>query len=255
MRALFILLPFIFISLTSLAQQRSFNHNAWLHYVGNFSFSPKSAITMEATYRMANFTQDFQQFFIRPSYDYKLKDNLTASLGYTYVLTGIYGSPAMNKTNMPENHLWIQGQIQNKIGAVAISNRLRNENRFVGIASPVNNDLKVDDYAYRNRMRYMLIASLPIITFNNQSISGFIGNEFFFNIGKNAGKTFMNQNRVIAGFGYRLNKSNQIQLAYLQQSIRNYPNSIREENSTLRLSYISGLKLYKDAKPTLNSTE
>lgn len=250
MRVIFFLLLF---SAPAIAQLESVNSNAWLHYMGSFNLNPKYGVSLEATHRMSNFTQDFQQFFVRPSFDYKLKSNLTASLGYTYVLTGVYGSPAMNKRNMPENHVWLQGSIQNKIGKVSITNRLRNENRFVGIASP---NLEINDVDYRNRMRYMLLASLPIVQLNNsQSLNGIIGNEIFLNVGENAGATLVNQNRVIAGLGYKLNGSNQIQLAYILQNIWNYGNTIKEDNSTLRLSYVSSLKLFKEKRPVFTPND
>jgi hypothetical protein len=245
-----IILGLLSISVSSFAQLSSLNTNSWAHLMSTFSVSPKSSVSFETAYRMANFTEDFQQFFVRPSYDYKLKRNLTASIGYTYVLTGVYGNPALNKTNMPENHVWIQGNLQNKIGKVSVNNRLRNENRFVGLATAVGEDFEINDYAYRNRMRYMLMASLPLIKLSDtQSLNGFVANEIFLNVGKNAGATLLNQNRAMAGLGYRLNPAHQIQVAYIFQNIWNHPNTIREDNSTVRLSYVTNLKLYKDKKP------
>ncbi len=238
------------ISMPLAGQLSSVNTNAWTHLMSTFSVSPKSSVSFEATYRMANFTEDFQQFFVRPSFDYKLRRNLTASLGYTYVLTGVYGNPALNKTNMPENHVWVQGNLQSKIGKVSVSNRLRNENRFVGLATAVGEDFEINDYAYRNRMRYMLMASLPLIKLSEtQSLNGFVANEIFLNVGENAGATLLNQNRAMAGLGYRFNPAHQIQVAYIFQNIWNYPNTIKEDNSTVRLSYVTNLKLYKDKKP------
>lgn len=235
---------------SSFGQAVSINNNAWLHYMGNFGISPKSSVSLETSYRHAMINNDFQQFFIRPSYDYKLKGNLVASLGYTYVLTGVYGDQAMNKRNMPENHVWLQGSMQNKVGKVSLTNRLRNENRFVGLATPSPEGFEISDYTYRNRVRYMLLASLPIIKLSEtQNISGFIGNELFLNVGKNAGATLVNQNRAIAGVGYRINSGNQIQFAYIMQNIWNHPNTIKEDNNTLRVSYISSIKLYKDKAP------
>ena len=252
MKKIFFLLSFS-LSLPALAQISTFNTNAWTHLMSTFNVSPKSSVSFETSYRMANFTRDFQQFFIRPSYDHKVRKNLTASLGYTYVLTGVYGETALNKITMPEQQVWIQGNLQNKIGKFSVSNRLRNENRFVGLAAPIGDNFEITDYTYRNRMRYMLLASLPIIKLSNsQSINGFVGNEIFLNVGKNAGTTLLNQNRAIAGLGYRMHPSHQIQVAYIFQNIWNYPNTIKEDNSTLRLSYVTNLKMYKDKKTNFN---
>lgn len=245
-----VILCAVFTQTSVQAQLVSSNTNAWLHYMGTFMVTPKSSISLESSFRSAEMGKDFQQFFIRPSVDYKVKKNFTASLGYTYVTTGVYGEIPLNKTTMPENHVWVQGAFQGKIGKVSLNNRIRNENRFVGLASATENGFEVDDYTYRNRMRYMLLASLPIVKLNeNQSINGFVGNEVFLNIGENAGATLFNQNRAIAGLGYRLNGSNQIQFAYILQNIWNHPNTIREDNSTFRMSYVSNIKLFRERKP------
>ncbi|WP_258929012.1 DUF2490 domain-containing protein [Flavobacterium davisii] len=61
------------------------------------------------------------------------------------------------------------------------------------------------------------------------------------NIGVKAAKTFVQQNRVIAGLGYNLNPQHQIQLSYIHQNLWNVPNTIQENNPTLRISYITNL--------------
>jgi hypothetical protein len=61
----------------------------------------------------------------------------------------------------------------------------------------------------------------------------------FLNIGSNAGKTFFNQNRIIAGLGYNLNGNHQLQLNYIHQKIWNFSNTIQEINPTLRVSYMT----------------
>lgn len=105
----------LLLPLSSFAQTISTNTNAWLHYMGTFQFHPKWSSSFETSIRGANVTQEFQQFFLRPSLDYKVSSRFTTSLGYTYVLTGVYGEPALNKRNMHENHAWIQAQLNTPI--------------------------------------------------------------------------------------------------------------------------------------------
>ena len=74
---------------------------------------------------------------------------------------------------------------------------------------------------------------------------GILGDEAFFNIGSNAGKTFFNQNRIIGGLGYNIDKNQQIQLSYIHQNIWNYTNTLQESNPTIRISYITNISLFK----------
>ena len=62
------------------------------------------------------------------------------------------------------------------------------------------------------------------------------------------GKTLLNQNRLIAGFGYPIDKQQQIQLAYIHQNIWNKTNTIEEVNPTVRLSYLTNLSIIKKEK-------
>jgi hypothetical protein len=170
--------------------------------------------------------------------------------------TFVYGSPALNKRLIPENHVWLQGTFAHQFGDLKLTNRLRDENRFVGIATAPSGttDYSITDYKYRNRLRYMVLATYPLMKKDGKpKINGFIGDEAFMNIGSkgtditknNVGKTFMNQNRIIVGLGYIINPKSQIQLSYIQQKIWNFSDTIEESNPTVRISYLTTLNFAK----------
>lgn len=238
------------LTLTAQAQVKSSNTNAWLHYMGSFGLNSKWGVSMETSFRSANVVQDFQQFFLRPSVDYKILPSLTGSLGYTHVVTGAYGTPALNKRTMPENHAWLQASHVLKAKKVTVTNRLRNENRWVGL---LDQEGDVGPYTYRNRMRYMLLISTPLVQKGGQTVSAFAGNEVFLNVGHQAGLTALNQNRILGGLAYRFNPKHQIQFAYLHQTLINHPNTLQENNRTLRLSWVTNIQKIK--KPTFTPNE
>lgn len=230
------------------AQIKSTNNDVWFHYVGKYMLATKLSFTLEGTMRYANGLDQKQQYFIRPSIDYQFTKHFLGSVGYTHYKTFVYGSPAINKIPIPEDHAWIQGTFVHQFGGFKITNRIRDENRFVSIATkPLNaTDYQLTDTKYRNRLRYMLLATYPILKKNKKTtLFGIIGDEAFFNIGKHAGKTLMNQNRIIAGLGYQFNPVSQIQLCYIHQNIWNFSNTIFENNPTVRISYISNVSLKK----------
>ncbi len=147
----------------------------------------------------------------------------------------------MNKISIPENHFWIQGTFVHNSGQLKITHRLRDELRYVGIAKAQSNgDLEIDHYDYRNRMRYMLLFNYPLMKKDEVTkLFALFGDEVFMNLGSNAGKTFLNQNRFIGGVGYNFDKNHQIQLSYIHQNIWNYTNTFQESNPTVRLTYVT----------------
>ncbi|ESU29374.1 hypothetical protein FLJC2902T_07710 [Flavobacterium limnosediminis JC2902] len=230
---------------SSEAQVKSHNNDIWFHYFGKNMLSKKTSFSFETTMRYANGLSEKQQWFIRPSFDYQLTKTFIGSVGYSHYNTYVYGDPAMNKTEIPEDHVWVQGTYVANSGNFKFTHRLRDENRFVGVAVKNNEgDYEVDHYDYRNRLRYMFLATYPLVASNGVTkLSAIAGDEVFVNIGANAGKTFLNQNRLIAGLGYNFNKHHQVQLCFIHQYIWNYPNTIQESNPTLRLSYVTNFDL------------
>lgn len=229
------------------AQVKEINNNVWLHYFGKNMISEKLSFSFEATMRYANGFSEKQQYFIRPSIDYQFTKEFMGSVGFSHYNTYSYGNPSMNKIDTPENHFWIQGTYVHNSGKLKITHRLRDEFRYVGIAATqANGDLEIDHYDYRNRMRYMLLFNYPLIKkVEMTKLFALFGDEVFMNLGSNAGKTFLNQNRLIGGVGYNFNKNHQMQLSYIHQNIWNYTNTFQESNPTIRLTYVTNFDLSK----------
>ena len=222
-------------------QDKSSNNDIWFHYFGKNKITEKFSFSFEATMRYANGLSEKQQYFVRPSVDYQFTKSFMGSLGYSHYNTYSYGNPSMNKISIPENHFWIQGTFVHNSEQLKITHRLRDEFRYVGVpAMQSNGDLEIDHYDYRNRMRYMLLFNYPLIKKEDATkLFALFGDEVFVNLGSNAGKTFLNQNRLIGGVGYNFDKNHQIQLSYIHQNIWNYTNTFQESNPTVRLTYVT----------------
>jgi hypothetical protein len=224
------------------------NNNIWLHYSGKNMLTKKLSFTFEATFRFANGLSEKQQYFVRPSIDYQFTKHLMGSVGYSHYLTYVYGSPSLNKIPIPENHVWFQGQFVHQFGDLKITNRLRDEVRYVGIAvKQPDASYDLARYDYRNRFRYMLLMNYPLLKKDQKTTTlfGILGDELFLNVGPNTGTTVWNQNRIIAGLGYIINPHHQVQLSYIQQKIWNYTDTLEENNPTLRISYITNFSFTK----------
>lgn len=246
-RTFFVLGLLLFFSI-SFAQVETQNDNVWFHYVGKNKIAPKTFFTLEATMRYTDGLNEKQQWFIRPSFDYQITSKLLGSLGYTHYNTYSYGEIPINKRDIPEDHVWIQGTYTHTSGNFKFIHRLRDENRFVGIAvkNIRINEYDIDRYEYRNRLRYMVLVNYTLTKEDEKpKLFAVLGDEAFVNIGSNAGKTFFNQNRIIGGLGFNINLKNQIQVNYIQQHIWNFGNTIQENNPTVRFSYITNLDFTK----------
>lgn len=238
---------FLMIFYKGYSQQISNNTNVWLHYSGKNKLSEKLSFTLEATMRYADGFSEKQQWFIRPSVDYQIAKSFVASVGYTYYDTYVYGEIPMNKITTPENHVWLQGTFSHNLNDFKFTHRLRDENRFVGIAE-VNSqgNLDITKQEYRNRLRYMFLANYPLIKKDEKSrLFAVLGDEVFVNIGVKEAKTLLQQNRVIAGLGYNFDGHHQIQVNYIHQNIWNLKNTIVENNPTIRISYITNFDWFK----------
>lgn len=245
----YLLVVALFVCQIFLAQTKTTNENIWLHYLGKNRFNEKLSFTIEATMRYANTFNEKQQYFVRPSVDYQFTKSFSGSIGFSHYNTYSYGNPAMNKISIPENHLWFQGTYIQNSGDFKFTHRLRDELRYVGVAKtdPVSKEIDINHYEYRNRLRYMFLINYPITKVDgNTKMFALVGDEVFVNLGSNAGKTFLNQNRIIGGVGYNINKQNQIQLSYIHQNIWNYTNTFQESNPTLRLSYVTNFDWFKN---------
>lgn len=232
----------IFIGIQKIqAQAESSNGNIWFHYFGKNMMTDKLSFSFEATMRYANGFSEKQQYFVRPSFDYQFTKQFMGTVGYSHYNTYSYGDPAMNRTSIPEDHVWIQGTFVHTSNDLRITHRLRDEFRFVGIATLNDSgEYDINHYDYRNRMRYMILFNYPLIKKEDATkLFAVLGNEVFLNLGSNAGKTLLNQNRIIGGLGYNFDKNHQIQLSYIHQHIWNFSNTLLESNPTLRLSYIT----------------
>lgn len=236
---------FVFQSFFS--QIKTTNTDIWLHYVGKNMLNKKLSLTLEASMRYANGFDEKQQWFVRPSVDYQFTKFFNGSAGATYYDTYVYGEVPLNRVTTPEKHLWFQGVYAKTYGNYKFTHRLRDELRWVGVASKNSQgNFEITDYDYRNRLRYMFLVNYILTKKEDKTkLFAMLGDEVFMNIAVKEVKTFLQQNRVIAGLGYNLNTNHQLQLSYIHQTIWNLGNTIQENNPTLRISYLTNFDWYQ----------
>lgn len=196
--------PIIFIitffSFLTLQAQQNETGN-WLMYFGQNRVSDKLSIHSEIQYRNHTvFPNNTEQLLLRTGLNYHLETAMI-TLGYGHI--GSHDYLSEKKAPEVEEHRIFQQLITtNKIGKVKFEHRYRIEQRW-------------SNKKYKNRIRYRLMAFVPL---NNKTIEKgtlFIG--LYDEIFMNTQQTYFDRNRLYGALGYQINKLTGIQAGMLHQ--------------------------------------
>jgi opacity protein-like surface antigen len=214
-----ILLFVVFISVAAGAQTRMSDHNS----IGWFTTTITPAITkklsghIEYQWRRDDLVSNWQQSLLRVGLNYKFHPQVTAHIGYGWILTFPYGDntiAAVPKT-FPEHRIYEQLVINNPIGKVNVQHRFRLEQRWVGKLKTITSE-KPDEMVYLNRVRYMCRVDVPI--YKKLYAAGY--DELFVGVGKNVGENVFDQNRIGILAGYKFNSMFRIEGGFLNQTVQ-----------------------------------
>ncbi|WBX73109.1 DUF2490 domain-containing protein [Tenacibaculum pacificus] len=195
MNKIFIL--FIFLcSLKSIAQNNSQKNpenqlGVWYMYNGSHQVSNKFSLKTMAHFRFFEIGDDIQQFIGRFGGNYKINNNISATLGYAFLNTDATFKAKNGDTN--EHRIYEDFNVKHKINTLAFSHRFRAEQRFF--------NTKTD-----HLLRYQIALNYPL----NNKWDTFIYNETFFDFN---GEPY-NQNWLGAGFKYKISKAIKLKLGY-----------------------------------------
>ncbi len=114
----------------------------------------------------------------------------------------------------PEHRLYQEFALADQTGAVRASHRLRAEERWLRPAPEAG-------FHFAPRLRYQLRLVLPLRRGGGLPVgSAYVvaANELFAGLGPRNGRSFLEENRLSAGLGYRLGARTSLEMAYLHQS-------------------------------------
>jgi hypothetical protein len=196
------LLLFLFF-VTPLFSQQDKTGN-WLMYFGTNRIHDNWSIHTEVQYRNHEITPNtIEQLLLRTGLNYHLSSSSTLTAGYAFVPSYVYESE-QKEPETTEHRIFQQLIMTNKIGRIKFEHRYRIEQRWVN-----------DDY--RNRLRYRLMAFIPINKPVIEEGTFFLG--VYDEIFMNTEQTFFDRNRFYVVLGYQIKKQLQVQLGYLNQRV------------------------------------
>lgn len=211
-------LAFFFCLLSSKAQVQ---FSGWLVSSNTVSLNKKLSLHLEGQLRSTDRWRGVQTVFLRPGLNVHLSKQFILTVGYAFVESR--RSVGALSSLLPEHRIWQQALLNHKLARVAVSHRLRFEERFISKAKAVNNDLETDGFDHAFRLRYLLRNVVPFSsgTAFSKGWFGALQNEVFLNTGNKTavnGKTF-DQNRLYLAVGYRLNSKTDLETGYMNQYI------------------------------------
>ncbi|NAW51948.1 DUF2490 domain-containing protein [Elizabethkingia argentiflava] len=192
----------IFYSIVSKGQSRD-NYNMWFQYLLAAKVSDKSTLTALSQYRSFDLAYDTRLFLINSYLDYKVSENLKPGIGAMFLILKSY-KPDDTKKVRYEKRPFQQLTIDQSLGKISLSNRLRIEERFL------NNP---DDFIVR--MRYLISIKIPFnIKDTKDKFYGIFKNEIRMNIVKDQP---FDSNRITAGIGIKTGKNSALEVAFINQ--------------------------------------
>jgi opacity protein-like surface antigen len=197
-----------------------FNRIGWYVYEGDHALGPRWTIHTEAQVRRVDFISSWQQLLLRGGVGYQVLPRLKLGGGYTYFTTHPYGKhPVADAGTFPEHRFYEDVTLSDTLGRFPLAQRVRLEQRYVGVpgaSGPLSNS---DVWQRQNRIRYQLAVEFPLQgpTLDDQEwyLTGF--DEVFLNFGRDITTNVFNQNRLAGGVGYRFQDNFRLELQFLNQ--------------------------------------
>ena len=243
-----ILLLTVFFLLTTglFAQIKETEHvqQTWLAYANQTRFSNKFGMWADFHLRTKeDFVKDLSQSIVRVGITYYIRDDIRVTAGYAYVSS--YPSTNQNVT-VPEHRPWQQFQWQSKHSRLRLMQWFRLEERFR--RKLLNPDELDDDYSFNFRLRYNILAMIPLgkQRFEPGSLSFVCNNEVHINFGKQIVYNYFDQNRFFLGFALHTNKHDNLQFGYMNVFQQLPAGNKYRSNNGARIFYFHNLDLRKN---------
>jgi hypothetical protein len=179
----------------------------WIMYFGGNRVSDKLSIHTEIQYRNHTVAPvNVEQLLLRTGLNYHISSSAFITAGYAYIPSYVYESE-QSAPETTEHRIWQQLIMTNTVGKVKFEHRYRIEQRWV------NGD-------YRNRLRYRIMAFIPLGKPTIEPKTFFIG--LYDEIFMNTKATFFDRNRLYGALGYQINKETNVQVGLLNQRVNDF---------------------------------
>lgn len=194
------------------AQDTHGEPEVWFLLLNNYKINEEWSVGNELHFRRTDFLNTNKQFILRPFVNFKPRQMVIYTIGYSYLKTQPYGEYPYPVAR-PEHNFWEQITVNQAVGKTKLSHRYRMEHRYQGSFNEESpGEFSINGYGFSNRFRYRLTVKQPI----NDDFFIQVFDEVWVNIDQKFKEASYNQNWLYIGVGKNIAKGN-VQLAYLHQ--------------------------------------
>ena len=222
-------------------------NQVWLGYYNQTRISNKFGTWTDLHLRTKeDFVSDFSVSILRFGLTYYVSNDVKLTAGYAYV--SFYPGDNHKGITQPEHRLWQQVQWHTKYAKTKTMQWLRLEERYR--RKILNDSTLANGYSFNWKLRYNFLFQVPLSKKGPEAKTwSFIANdEVHINFGKQIVNNYFDQNRFFLGFAYHTNKTDNVQVGYMnvfqQLAAGNQYKSIH----TARVFYFHNLDLTKKQK-------
>ena len=205
--------------------QRTDHFSGWAAVFSTIKINHSVAIHFDGQLRSSDEWQQVQTILIRPGINVRVAGNQIATCGYAF----INHRRIINEIGGwgPEHRIWEQYVFNQSFSVsrhfTTLQHRLRFEQRFISKSVIHNDELKTDEYAFSQRLRYFTRCIFPLKPVNKFEKGTFVSlqNELMLNISNSSATNgkFFDQNRAYTSLGYRFSSSFDLEMGYMYQFI------------------------------------
>lgn len=197
------------------AQQKTVNkvNEQWMQYYNQTKLNDKWTLNGDIGFRWRDGFDENSLYIVRVGANYKFNKTMGIAAGIAHL--GFY---AEDKINRLEIRPYQEFNMTNTSGKVSVLHRFRVEER---IFYPVIDGkiLSTNDFNFRFRYRFML--NIPVFNLSSkdadQKVYLNLGDEIMINAGKNIVYNTFDQNRILIGANFQVDKNLGLALTYNNQ--------------------------------------
>lgn len=217
--------------------QTSTSSTGWYQYFGDHPLTDHWGIHAEGQWRRDKVITHWEQLLLRTGVNYTFNEHVTATLGYTYLRTFVYGE--IPRAPSREHRIYQELKVRHALGIIDWEHRFRLEQRFI---TPERNY----HWAFGDRARYRLQARIPLhaSSVDRSRLYLSLYDEVFAKFGSHGGPQALDQNRVYGALGINLRGKNKLEVGYLYRYFPQPSGPLQQEHC-LQVSVFSSSRLFR----------